>query len=102
MKRTLKKLFLNVTAILLAIIVTGNIIAVECAGQINSALGLATSKVVSTLPEGETEEYARYYESAYSSLADLKAAGEAKASSCSRTKTTPCLSPRAARCPSSA
>lgn len=78
MKRTLKKLFLNVTAILLAIIVTGNIIAVECAGQINSALGLATSKVVSTLPEGETEDYARYYESAYSSLADLKAAGEAK------------------------
>ena len=77
-KRTLKKVFLNVTAGLLALVFAGSTIANECAGQINSTLGIATSKIVSTLPEGETEEYARYYESAYSSLAELKAAGEAK------------------------
>ncbi len=77
-KRTLKKVFLNVTAILLALVVTGSTIANECAGQINSALGLATSKIVSTLPEGQTEEYTRYFKSAYNSLAELKAAGEAK------------------------
>ena len=77
-KRTLKKVFLNVTASLFAVIFTGNVIAGECAGQINSVLGTATSKVVSTLAEGEEEGYARYYESQYASLADLKAAGEAK------------------------
>lgn len=78
MKRTLKKVFLNIMCILCALVITGNVIAGECAGQINSALGTSTSKVISTLPEGETEDYARYYESAYASLADLKAAGEAK------------------------
>ncbi len=77
-KRTLKKAFLNITAGLCAIVFTGNVIAGECAGQINSALGTATSKVVSTLAEGETEGYARYFESKYSSIAELKAAGEAK------------------------
>lgn len=77
-KRTLKKAFLNITAGLCAIIFTGNVIAGECAGQINSALGTATSKVVSTLAEGETEGYARYFESKYNSIAELKAAGEAK------------------------
>ena len=77
-KRTLKKAFLNITAGLCAIVFTGNVIAGECAGQINSALGTATSKVVSTLAEGETEGYARYYESKYNSIAELKAAGEAK------------------------
>ena len=77
-KRTLKKAFLNITAGLCAIVFTGNVIAGECAGQINSALGTATSKVVSTLAEGETEGYARYFESKYNSIAALKAAGEAK------------------------
>ncbi len=77
-KRTLKKVFLNVTAALLCAVFAGSTIANECAGQINSELGLATSKVVSTLPEGQTEEYARYFKSAYTSLKDLKAAGEAK------------------------
>ncbi len=77
-RRTLKKLFLNVTAGLCAIVFTGNVIAGEIAGQINAALGTSTSKVVSTLAEGETEEYARYFESKFSSLAELKAAGEAK------------------------
>lgn len=77
-KRTLKKAFLNITAGLCAIVFTGNVIAGECAGQINSALGTATSKVVTTLAEGETEGYARYFESKYNSIAELKAAGEAK------------------------
>lgn len=77
-KRTLKKVFLNVMAALLVLVYTGSTIANECAGQINSTLGIATSKIVSTLPEGETEEYARYFQSNYSSLAELKAAGEAK------------------------
>lgn len=77
-KRTLKKAFLNITAGLCAIVFTGNVIAGECAGQINSVLGTATSKVVSTLAEGETEGYARYFESKYNSIAELKAAGEAK------------------------
>lgn len=77
-RRTLKKVFLNVTAVLCGVIVTGNVIAGECAGQINSALGTTTSKIVSTLPEGQEEGYARYYESAFNSVAELKAAGEAK------------------------
>ncbi len=76
--RTLKKVFLNVTAALLAMVFAGSTIANECAGQINSTLGLATSKIISTLPEGQTEAYPRYFESVYSSLAELKAAGEAK------------------------
>ena len=77
-RRTLKKVFLNVTAGLCAIVFTGNVVAGEVAGQINAALGTATSKVVSTLPEGETEGYARYFDSQFSSVAELKAAGEAK------------------------
>ncbi len=77
-KRTLKKVFLNVTAALLCAVFAGSTIANECAGQINSTLGLATSKIVSTLPEGQTEDYPRYFESKYTSLAELKAAGEAK------------------------
>ena len=75
-RRTLKKLFLNVTAGLCAIVFTGNVIAGECAGQINSVLGTATSKVVSTLEEGEEEGYARYFESQFNSVAELKAAGK--------------------------
>ncbi len=77
-KRTLKKVFLNVTAALFCLIFTGNIIAGENQGQINQALGTKTSKIVSTLSEGQEEGYTRYYESKYSSIAELKKAGEAK------------------------
>lgn len=77
-KRTLKKIFLNVTAALFALLYTGNVIAGENAGQINQFLGIKTSKTVSTLPAGQEEGYSRYFESKYSSVADLKAAGEAK------------------------
>ena len=77
-RRTLKKVFLNVTTLLLALVLTGNIIAGENAGQINQVLGTKTSMTVSTLPEGQEETYARYFESRFSSIAELKAAGEAK------------------------
>ena len=78
-KRTLKKLFLNIAAVLFAVIFTGNIIAGENAGQINQALGTKTSETISTLPEGQVEGYSRYFESKFSSIAELKAAGLAKA-----------------------
>lgn len=74
---TLKKVFLNVTAALLAIVYTGNIIAVENAGAINSALGISTYKMVSR-SGAENTEYTRYYESEFDSVKDLKAAGLAK------------------------
>ena len=77
--RTLKKVFLNVTACLTALVVTGNIIANECEVQLNSFLGTSSTKIVTNLPEGVTEEgYVRYYDSKYSTLAELKAAGNAK------------------------
>ncbi len=76
--RTLKKVFLNVTAFLFALVFTGNVIAGENAGQINQVLGTKTSMTVSTLPEGQEEVYSRYFESKYASIAELKAAGEAK------------------------
>ena len=77
-KRTLKKLFLNITSALFAVVLTGNVIAGENAGQINQFLGTKTSETISTLPAGQEETYARYFESKYSSIAELKAAGEAK------------------------
>ena len=78
MKRTLKKVFLNVSSVLLAVTMLGNIIAGENAGQINQVLGTKTSKTISTAPAGEEEGYARYFDSAFTSIAELKAAGEAK------------------------
>ena len=77
-RRTLKKLFLNVTAGLFCLVFTGNVIAGENAGQINQVLGTKTSKTVSTAPAGTDEGYVRYYDSQFASIADLKAAGEAK------------------------
>ena len=66
-RRTLKKVFLNVTAGLFALIFTGNVIAGENAGQINQVLGTKTSETISTLPAGQEEGYARYFESNFSS-----------------------------------
>ncbi len=77
-KRTLKKLFLNITAGLFAVVFTGNVIAGENAGQINQFMGIKTSKTISTLPEGQEEGYSRYFDSKYATIAELKAAGEAK------------------------
>lgn len=73
-KRTLKKIFLNITVILFALIFTGNIIANENAGQINQVLGTKTSETITDPNEG----YARYAQSSYDSVKALKAAGEAK------------------------
>ena len=76
-KRTLKKVFANVTIGLLIVGYFGNTIAGQFSGQINSFLGTSTSM---TVTDGEDSgEYVRYYESAYSSVADLKEAGLAKA-----------------------
>ncbi|MBR5705812.1 MAG: glycoside hydrolase family 3 C-terminal domain-containing protein, partial [Deltaproteobacteria bacterium] len=77
-RRTLKKLFLNITSALFAVVLTGNVIAGENEGQVNQFFGTQTSKIISTLPAGQEETYARYFESKYSSIAELKAAGEAK------------------------
>ena len=76
-KRTLKKLFANVTVGLLIVAYFGSTIAGQFSGQINSFLGTSTSM---TVTDGEDSgEYVRYYESTFSSVADLKAAGLAKA-----------------------
>ena len=77
-KRTLKKVFLNLTVALFALVLTGNVIAGENAGQLNQFLGTKTSKTISTLPAGQEEGYSRYFDSKYGSIAELKAAGEAK------------------------
>ncbi len=74
--RTLKKVFLNVVAVLLVLIYTGNIIAGANAAALNQTFGTVSSKVVK-LEGAEEEGYVRYYDSVYTSVADLKAAGEA-------------------------
>ena len=76
-KRTLKKLFLNVSVALLTIAYVGNLIAVENAGQINAFLGTTSSKTVK-IDETLEEDYPRYFESTFQSVAELKAAGLAK------------------------
>lgn len=76
-KRTLKKVFLNISAALLTITYVGNLIAAENAGQINAFLGTSTSQTVK-IDETLEEDYPRYFESTFQSIADLKAAGLAK------------------------
>lgn len=78
-KRTLKKVFTNIMVVLLVLVYFGNSIANEFAGQINSFLGISTSKMVNKdgSPVDETA-YPRYYESEYKSVAELKEAGLAK------------------------
>lgn len=78
-KRTLKKVFTNISAALLVVSYFGNTIANEFSGQINSFLGISTTKMVSK--DGGTVDdsvYTRYYDSEFTSVADLKAAGLAK------------------------
>lgn len=75
--KTWKKAALNASAALLAVFYTGNMIALENAGAINSYLGTSTYEVVNA--EDDDGTYARYYESEYSSVADLKEAGYDKA-----------------------
>lgn len=73
--RLWKKILANISVGLLIIVYFGSSIAGQYAGQINSFLGTSTTQVVG----GDDGEYARYYESEYSSIAELKAAGLAKA-----------------------
>ena len=74
--RTLKKVFLNIVAVLCVLMIAGNIIASANAVQIHSFLGTVPSKVV--MKEGaEDEGYVRYYESVYKSIKELKEAGNA-------------------------
>ena len=78
-KRTLKKVFTNIMVVLLVLVYFGNSIANEFAGQINSFLGISTSKMVNKDGSPVDENaYPRYYESEYKSVAELKAAGLAK------------------------
>ena len=76
--RLLKKVLANVSVALLIVVYFGNNIAGSYAGQINSFLGTSTTKIVST-GDSDSDEYTRYYESVYSSIAELKEAGLAKA-----------------------
>ena len=79
-KRLLKKIFANVSVGLLIVSYFGNTIAGQFSGQINSFLGTSTSKTVTTDGSSlDSSSYARYYESEFSSVAELKAAGLAKA-----------------------
>lgn len=74
--RTLKKVLLNIMAVLCVLVYTGNTIAAANAGEVHKALGTSPTKIV--MKEGaEDEGYKRYYESTYASVAELKAAGEA-------------------------
>ena len=74
--RTLKKVLLNIMAILCVVVYTGSTIAAANAGEVHKFFNTSPTKVV--MKEGaEDEGYKRYYESAYSSVEELKAAGNA-------------------------
>ena len=76
-KRLIKKIFANISIALLILVYFANSLAGQFSGQINSFLGTSTTQIVST--DGDDSEYARYYETAFDSVAALKAAGLAKA-----------------------
>lgn len=76
-KRTLEKVFTNIMVVLLVLVHFGNTVANEFAGQINSFLGITTFKTVSD-SDADDSTYARYYDSEFTSVADLKEAGFAK------------------------
>lgn len=77
MNRTMKKVFANISVALLIIAYFGGALAGSFSGQINSFLGTSTSKI--EYLEGSDGTYPRYYETSYKSVAELKAAGLAKA-----------------------
>lgn len=76
-KRTLKKVLTNICVGLFILVYFLNGLAGQFAGQINSFLGTSTTRVESL--GGEDEGYVRYYDTTFNSVADLKAAGLAKA-----------------------
>lgn len=74
--RTLKKVLLNIMAVLCVIVYTGNAIAAANAGEVHKFLKTSPTKIV--MKEGAEEEgYKRYFESTYASVEELKAAGNA-------------------------
>ena len=75
--RTLKKVLTNVFVALMILSFFGNMLAGQFAGQINSFLGTSNSKIVNV--GSDSTEYPRYFETEYKSVAELKAAGLAKA-----------------------
>lgn len=75
-KRLGKKIFTNIMAVLLVISYFAAGIANEFAGQINSFLGISTTRTEHLA--GESDEYVRYFDSTFQSIAELKAAGLAK------------------------
>lgn len=78
-KRTMKKIFTNIVVALLIFIIFSSSIANEFSGQINSFLGISTSKTLNT--DGSSvdgDDFEHYYESQFTSVAELKEAGLAK------------------------
>ena len=74
--RTLKKVLLNIVAVLCVLVYAGNTIAAANAGEVHKFFKTSPTKIV--IKEGaEDEGYKRYYESVYSSVEELKAAGNA-------------------------
>ena len=74
--RVIKKILTNVLVALLIVTFFANNIAGQFSGQINSFLNINTSILIKDQEDGA--EYIRYYDSVYSSVAELKAAGLAK------------------------
>ncbi|MDD4850492.1 MAG: glycoside hydrolase family 3 C-terminal domain-containing protein [Gemmiger sp.] len=71
--RIFKKIFTNIMAILLVISFFAGTVTSEFAGQINSFLGISTTKTQHT---GDADAgYTRYYESEFENVAALKQAG---------------------------
>ena len=74
--RTLKKVLLNIMAVLCVVVYTGSTIAAANAGEVHKFFKTSPTKIV--MKEGAVDEgYKRYYESVYSSVEELKAAGNA-------------------------
>ena len=77
--RLLKKVLCNICVALLILVYFCNGLAGQFSGQINGFLGTSTTKI-EYIDGGEgSNEYTRYYDSVYNSVAELKAAGLAKA-----------------------
>ena len=75
-KRIIKKIITNILVVLLIVTFFANNIAGQFSGQINSFLNINTSVLIKDHEDGE--EFIRYYDSIYTSVAELKAAGLAK------------------------
>ncbi len=74
--RTLKKVLLNIMCVLCVLVYTGSTIAAANSGEVHKFFGTSPTKVV--MKDGAVDEgYTRYYTSEYSSVEELKVAGNA-------------------------